>query len=144
MARFDLDCIMLAGRYTLLEQETAAAVLAEASRRRVGLLVGGPFNSGLLASPDAPGETYNYRPVDEEALRRAREIYAICAAEHVDVGAAALQFPLAHPTVVSVIAGMRSPAEVSSAVNRTRAAIPASLWRRMREAGLLAVGAPTP
>jgi D-threo-aldose 1-dehydrogenase len=144
MARFDLDCILLAGRYTLLEQESAAAVLAEAARRGVGILIGGPFNSGLLAAAEAPGATYDYRPVGENVLRRAREIYALCAAEGVDVGAAALQFPLAHPAVASVIAGMRSPAEVSRAVQRLRARIPASLWHELRAAGLLAVGAPTP
>lgn len=144
MTRFDLDCILLAGRYTLLEQRPAAAVLAEAARRGVGILVGGPFNSGLLASPEMPGATYNYQPADQDILRRARQIYAICAAEGVDVGAAALQFPLAHPAVVSVIAGMRSPAEVSSAVARSLAPLPASLWRKLREAGLLTVGAPTP
>ncbi len=66
MARFDLDCILLAGRYTLLEQEGAAAVLAEAVRRGVGILAAGPFNSGLLASPEAPGATYNYRLADED------------------------------------------------------------------------------
>ena len=144
MPRFDLDCILLAGRYTLLEQQTAAPVLAEAARRGVGILAGGPFNSGLLASPEAPGATYNYRPADEKTLQRTREIYAVCAAESVDVGAAALQFPLAHPAVVAVVAGMRSPAEVSSAFARSRAAIPASLWRKLRETGLLTVGAPTP
>lgn len=144
MTRFDLDCILLAGRYTLLEQEGAAAMLGEAVRRGVGILAGGPFNSGLLASAAAPGSTYNYRVPDEDTLRRARDIYDICAAEGVDVGAAALQFPLAHPAVVSVVAGMRSPAEVSSAVTRACATIPASLWRKLREAGLLTVGAPTP
>ena len=144
MTRFDLDCILLAGRYTLLEQEAAAVVLAQAARRGVGILAGGPFNSGLLAGPEAPGPTYNYRPADEKILRRASDIYAICGSEGVDVGAAALQFPLAHPAVVSVVAGMRSPAEVSSAVARIRAPIPGSLWRRLREAGLLTVGAPTP
>lgn len=144
MARFDLDCILLAGRYTLLEQETAAAVLAEAARRGVGILIGGPFNSGLLAAAEAPGATYNYRPVDAGTLQRAREIYAVCAAEGVDVGAAALQFPLAHGAVVSVIAGMRSPAEVAQAVTRSRAQIPSSLWQKLRGAGLLTAGAPTP
>jgi D-threo-aldose 1-dehydrogenase len=144
MPRFELDCILLAGRYTLLEQKASAAVVAEAARRGVGLLIGGPFNSGLLAAPQAPGATYNYRPVDADTLQRARDIYAVCAAEGVDVGAAALQFPLAHAAVVSVVAGMRTPAEVSSALARSRAPIPASLWRRLREAGLLTVGAPTP
>jgi len=144
MPRFDLDCILLAGRYTLLEQAGSAAVLAEAARRGVGILVGGPFNSGLLAAPEAPGTTYNYRQVDAKTLRRARDLYAVCAAEGVEVGAAALQFPLAHPAVVAVIAGMRSPAEVASALARTRAPIPGSLWRKLRDAGLLSMGALTP
>jgi D-threo-aldose 1-dehydrogenase len=144
MSRFDIDCILLAGRYTLLEQDSAAAALAEAARRGIGILVGGPFNSGLLASSEGPGTTYNYRPADENNLQRAQDIYRVCKAEGVDVGAAALQFPLAHPAVISVIAGMRSPAEVSSAVARAQATIPGSLWRKLRDAGLLTVGAPTP
>ena len=144
MPRFDLDCILLAGRYTLLEQDASAAVLAEAARRGVGILAGGPYNSGLLAAPEAPGATYNYRPVDESTLQRARGIYSVCAALGVDVGAAALQFPGAHPAVVSVVVGMRSAAEASSALRRMRAPIPTSLWSRLREAGLLQVGAPTP
>lgn len=144
MTRFDLDCILLAGRYTLLEQAGSAAVMAEAARRGVGILVGGPFNSGLLAPRETPGATYNYGPVNESTLRCARDIYAVCQADGVDVGAAALQFPLAHPAVVSVIAGMRSPAEAASAVARSGSGIPASLWRNLRESGLLTVGAPTP
>jgi D-threo-aldose 1-dehydrogenase len=144
MPRFDLDCILLAGRYTLLEQQAAAAALAEATRRGVRILAGGPFNSGLLAAPEAPGATYNYRAADEATLRRAHDIYSICAAHGVDVGAAALQFPLAHPAIVSVIAGMRSDAEAASAVARSRAPIPAKLWHGLREAGLLTVDAPTP
>jgi D-threo-aldose 1-dehydrogenase len=144
MRRFDIDCILLAGRYTLLEQEASIAVLTEAMGHGIGVLVGGPFNSGLLAAPEAPGATYNYRPVDDRTLERARRIYAVCAAEGVDVGAAALQFPLAHPAVVSVIAGMRSPAEVASAVDRSHGQIPPTLWHELREAGLLTAGTLTP
>lgn len=149
MPRFDLDCILLAGRYTLLEQNAgsgspAGGVLAEALRRGVGILIGGPFNSGLLAGEHAPGATYNYGPADADTLRRAERIYAICGEAGVDVGAAALQFPLAHPAVVSVIAGMRSPAEVASAATRISATLPSSLWDRLRHAGLLADGVPTP
>lgn len=149
LPRFDLDCVLLAGRYTLLEPHAqadtpAGAVLAQAGRRGVGILVGGPFNSGLLACPDAPGATYDYRPAEARVLDRARRIYAVCGEEGVDVGSAALQFPLAHPAVVSVIAGMRSPQEVSSAVRRMGEPIPPSLWENLRNAGLLAAGAPTP
>lgn len=149
LPRFDLDCILLAGRYTLLEPHAEAdspvgAVLSEAQRRGVGILVGGPFNSGLLAGAREPGSTYNYRPAEAGMLERARRIYALCAEAHVEVGAAALQFPLAHPAVASVIAGMRSPEEVSSALARLSAALPRSLWERLRHAGLLAPGTPTP
>ena len=144
MARFDLDCILLAGRYTLLEQASLDGVMAEARRRAVGILIGGPFNSGLLANAQAPGATYDYGPVGIEILQRARQIYEVCAAEKVDVGAAALQFGLAHPAVVSIVAGMRTPTEVRSAVERMRAPLPASLWPSLRQAGLLAPGAPTP
>ena len=144
MARFDLDCILLAGRYTLLEQTSLYGVMAEALRRGVGMLIGGPFNSGLLADARAPGATYDYRPVDEDTLRRARRIYEVCAAEKVDVGAAALQFVLAHPAVVTVIAGMRSKTEVSSAVERARVSLPGSLWQSLRDSGVLLPEAPTP
>jgi len=149
MPRFDIDCILLAGRYTLLEQNAgsgsaAGGVLSEALRRGVGILIGGPFNSGLLARDRAPGATYNYRPADADTLRRTERIYAICGEAEIDVGAAALQFPLAHPAVVSVIAGMRSPAEVASAAIRMATKLPASLWDTLRNAGLLADWIPTP
>lgn len=149
MPRFDLDCILLAGRYTLLEQNAdsgslCGGVLAEALRRGVGILIGGPFNSGLLAGEQTPGATYNYRPADANMLRRAERIYAICGEANVNAGAAALQFPLAHPAVVSVVAGMRSPAEVASAARRLSTKLPSSLWDRLRNEGLLAAGVPTP
>src|SRR5579885_367068 len=138
LPRFDLDCIMLAGRYTLFEQASALLLLDEAQRRGVGVIVAGPYNSGLLGDPRGPGSTYNYAPADENVLRRAREIYAICAEENVDVGAAALQFPLAHPAVVSVVAGMRNAAEVECALARRDAAIPPRAWLRLQSAGIIA------
>ncbi len=144
MERFDLDCILLAGRYTLLEQESARGVMSEASRRGVGILIGGPFNSGLLADARGPGETYNYRPVEAQMLERARRIYEICASKNVDVGAAALQFVLAHPAVVAVVPGLRSKDEVLSAVARLQAQLPDTLWDALREAGLLLPEVPTP
>ena len=137
MPRFDLDYILLAGRYTLLEQGASAQVLAEAQRRAVKILVAGPFNSGLLADATAPGGTYDYRPVEASMLNRARQIYALCASEGVDVGAAALQFPLAHPAVAGVVAGLRSRREVTLAMERLAASVPIRLWARLQEAGLL-------
>jgi D-threo-aldose 1-dehydrogenase len=144
LARFDLDCILLAGRYTLLEQEGAARVMAEALRLQVGILIGGPFNSGLLAAPQGPGDTYNYRAADTAILQRARRIYDVCKEMNVDVGAAALQFPLAHPAVVSVVAGMRSPEEVASTARRRDAHLPRGVWQKLRDAGLLSPGVPVP
>lgn len=144
MERFDLDCILLAGRYTLLEQQSVHGVMLEAQRRGVGVMIGGPFNSGLLADARAPGKTYNYQPVDARMLERARRIYAICESHNVDVGAAALQFVLAHPAVVAVIPGLRSKDEVLSAVARVQAPLPKTLWAALREAGLLLPEVPAP
>jgi len=144
MSHFDLDCILLAGRYTLLEQGQSLRVLAEASRRGVSIQVGGPFNSGLLAHAAGPGATYDYRPVDPAILERAQRLYRICASQQVDVGAAALQFVLSHPAVSSVIAGMRSPAEVAQAAERLTTPIPSSLWDALRREGMLNAEAPSP
>ena len=144
LPRFDLDRIMLAGRYTLFEQASALPLLEQAQRLGVEVIIAGPYNSGLLGDPRGPGSTYNYAPADENVLRRAREIYAICADEGVDVGAAALQFPLAHPAVISVVAGMRNAAEVESAIARHDAAIPLRAWERLRSAGIIAASAPLP
>jgi len=138
MPLFPLDCIMLAGRYTLLEQDHSRHVMDEAQRRSVAILAAGPYNSGLLGDVRRPGATYNYAPVDAETLSRAQRIYDVCAVEQVDVGAAALQFPLAHPAVATVVVGLRSADEVRSAVARLNAKLPATLWQHLREDGLLA------
>jgi D-threo-aldose 1-dehydrogenase len=129
MPLFPLDCILLAGRYTLLEQDGSRGIMEEALRRSVSILAAGPYNSGLLGDARMPGATYNYTAVDPETLARAQRIYDLCAAERVDVGAAALQFPLAHPAVATVVAGLRSVEEVRSAVARMTAKLPTSLWR---------------
>lgn len=142
--RFDLDCILLAGRYTLLEQDHSLRILAECLRRGISIYIGGPFNSGLLARAAAPGTTYNYRAVPPNVLVRARKIYEICASYSVDVGAAALQFPLAHPAVKSVVAGFRSSAEVAAAIERMGAPLPAALWDTFRDEGIIAPEAFTP
>jgi D-threo-aldose 1-dehydrogenase len=144
LPRFPLDCIMLAGRYTLLEQHASRQLMHEAQVRGVEIIVAGPYNSGLLSDVRAPGATYNYAPADAATLARARQIYAICAEDGVDTGAAAVQFPLAHPAVATVVAGMRSVAEVESAAARRDAAIPAALWQRLREAGILSGGTVLP
>lgn len=144
MPRFDLDCIMLAGRYTLFEQVAALDLLAEAQRRGLRVIVAGPYNSGLLGDPRGPGDTYDYAAADAKALVRAREIYAVCADAGVDVGAAALQFPLAHPAVAAVVAGMRNVLEVEIAVTRSLRRVSAQVWPRLVAAGIIAADAPVP
>jgi D-threo-aldose 1-dehydrogenase len=144
LAETALDCIMLAGRYTLLEQHGARTLLDEAQRRGVSLLVAGPYSSGLLGDPRGPGQTYNYAPADADTLAHARRLYAACAAHDVDTGAAALQFPLAHPAVAAVVAGLRTPEEVATALSRLHASLPAALWGELRAQGLLEADLPTP
>ncbi|OOG56893.1 oxidoreductase [Rhodanobacter sp. C03] len=144
MPRFPLDTIMLAGRYTLFEQQHSEGVMAQAQARGVAILAAGPYNSGLLGGTNGPGNFYNYALADDATLERARRYYEILARTRTEVGAAALQFPLAHPAVASVVCGLRSVAEVDSASARMQANVPAETWRALREAGLILSGSPTP
>ena len=97
-----------------------------------------------MSDARAPGSTYDYAPVEPKVLQRAQRIYAICAEHGVDVGAAALQFPLAHPAVTSVVAGMRKAEEAISASLRYRVRLPAEFWKRLRTEGLTQDWARTP
>lgn len=144
MPRFPLDVIMLAGRYTLFEQAQSQRVMAQAQTRGVAILAAGPYNSGLLGGAQGPGKFYNYAPADEATAARAKRFYEVLARTHTDVGAAALQFPLAHPAVASVVCGLRSIDEVDQAADRLQATIPAQAWRALRDAGLLQEGVLTP
>ncbi len=144
MRSSDIDCILLAGRYSILDHGSLHGVMAEAQRRRVGIIVGGPYNSGLLASGSAPGATYDYLPAQGDVLQRARRLYELCAQLGVDVGAVALQFAFAHPAAVAVLAGMRTPTEVSIALERMRQPLPVHVWQALRAAGFIAPDAPTP
>ncbi len=144
LAVADLDCLLLAGRYTLLEQSALDTLLPECTRRSVSVIIGGPFNSGLLASRPHPGAPYNYEQVDPVTLSRALRLHDICDAYGVPLQAAALRFPLAHPNVVSVIPGMRSPDEVRQNVRNAGWSVPDGLWRDLRSAGLLHPEAPVP
>lgn len=144
MPRFPLDAIMLAGRYTLFEQHHSERVMDQALAHDVAILAAGPYSSGLLGGAAKPGRFYNYAPADDAVLEKAQLFYDICAQTGTDVGAAALQFPLAHPAVASVVCGLRSVPEVDSAAERLRTAIPATTWGELRSAGLLLSGVPTP
>lgn len=140
MDRVRMDVILLAGRYTLLEQGALARFLPRCQAEAVAVVIGGPYNSGLLAG----GGTYDYAPAPAPILARARAIEAVCDRHGVPLGAAALQFPLAHPAVASVIPGLASKEEVHQTVQRHQTAIPPDLWAELKAEHLLAADAPVP
>jgi D-threo-aldose 1-dehydrogenase len=140
----DFDCFLLAGRYTLLEQEALESFLPLCERRRISVIIGGPFNTGILATGAVAGATYNYRPAPDAILDRVRRIEDVCRRHGVALASAALQFPLHHPAVASVIPGARSAAEVAANIASLEADIPAALWRDLKAAELLRPEAPTP
>ena len=131
-----LDCVLLAGRFTLLDQSGAAELLPLCAERGVSVIAAGVFNSGLLADP-RPGATYDYAPAPAELLDRALAIRRVCERHGVPLRAAAIQFPLTHPAVVSVLVGGRSPAEVADAVAMSSVPVPGALWSDLRTEGLL-------
>ena len=105
---FEPDCFLLAGRFTLLEQDPLDDLLPGCLERQVSIIIGAPYNSGLLAVDDRAAATYNYSPVDDARWERAPEIRRVCEAHGVDIRAAALQYPLRHPAVAAVIPGSAS------------------------------------
>ncbi|HEX6444546.1 MAG TPA: aldo/keto reductase [Streptosporangiales bacterium] len=127
VTRLDLDVVLCAGRYTLLERTAEADLLPACVERGVSVVIGGVFNSGLLAEP-APGARYNYAPVPGDVLARALRLRDACAVHGVPLAAAALRFPLRHPAVATVLVGARSPAEVSADAALVRHEIPDALW----------------
>ena len=140
----DFDLFLLAGRYTLLEQEALQSFLPLCQARGIGVVIGGPFNSGILATGAKPGAFYNYEPAPPAVLERVTRIAAVSASHGVPLAAAALAFPLAHPAVVSVIPGGQTLPEVRQNVALLSHPIPAALWRDLKGEGLLRWDAPTP
>lgn len=130
----DLDCVLVAGRYSLLDRSAADELLPECVKREVSVLVGGVFNSGILAAP-ARGATYDYAPAPEAVLRRARALAERCAAHGVPLAAAALQFPFRNPAVTGVVVGARSPREVTENTAHATVAIPEDLWDELDAPG---------
>lgn len=139
----DIDVVLLAGRYTLLEQEGLADLLPAAAARGRGVLVGGVLNSGLLADP-GPGATYDYAPVPDAVLDRALRLKAVTERHGVPLRAAALRFPFGHPAVAGVLTGARSADEVRDTVELLRCAVPDALWDDLRAEGLLDHDTPVP
>ena len=138
------DCFMLAGRYTLLQQEALDALLPLCVERNIGILIAGPFNSGILATGARSGAMYNYAPAPPEILRKVSQIEAVCARYGVPLAAVALQFPLAHPAVRAIVPGAASPQEVAMNAQLLETPIPADLWAELKREALLREDAPTP
>jgi D-threo-aldose 1-dehydrogenase len=140
----DFDCFLLAGRYTLLEQESLKSFLPLCEQRGIGIILGGPYNSGILASGAVKDAWFNYAPAPVDVLAKVAAIEKICAAHRVALKATALQFPLHHSCVASVIPGISNAAELNENLRMLHTPIPAELWRELKSAGLLDAQAPTP
>lgn len=140
----DFDCMLLAGRYTLLEQGALGEFLPECQKRNVSVILGGPYNSGILTGGVKPGATHDYVAAPQNLIDKAQKIEAVCRRHGVELGAAALQFPLFHPSVCSVIPGALGAAEVTQNVQRMGAKIPVELWSELKREKLLDPAAPTP
>ncbi|MFE1798060.1 aldo/keto reductase [Streptomyces sp. NPDC059517] len=139
----DVDVVLCAGRYTLLDQGALTDLLPAARERGTSVVIGGAFNSGLLADPK-PGARYNYRAAPTELLDRALALKAAADRHGTTLRAAALAFCAAHPAVAAVLVGARSPHEVRDCAAQFTADVPASLWHELRETGLLSAEAPVP
>ena len=140
----DFDCIMLAGQYTLLNHEGLDSFLPLAESRDISVLMAAPYNSGILATGAGPGAKYFYQDAPAEIIDRVRRIEAVCAAHDVPLAAAALQFPLGHPAVASVVVGARSAAEVDANADLVTRRLPAGLWADLKAERLLPAHAPVP
>lgn len=140
----DIDLIMLAGRYTLLDQGGLDELLPLAEAKGVGILLAAPFNSGILATGSGKPASYDYATAKPEVVERVRRIEAVCSRHGVALQAAALQFPLAHPAMRAVVPGATKPAEVRQNVAWMKAPIPADFWQELRSQGLIRPDAPVP
>ena len=144
MKHADFDGFLLAGRYTLIDQSALPELLPACAARGIRIILGGPYNSGILARGAVAGATFDYRPAEPEILDRVRVVTSVCAAFDVPLQAAALQFPLGHPAVATVLPGARSTAEVEANLRFAAHPIPAAFWHALRDERLIAPDAPVP
>lgn len=142
----DYDCFLLAGRYTLLEQQALASFIPKCVERGSTLIIGGAYNSGILATGTGRDGTlwYNYAPAPEDIIARVEKIETVCDDHNVTLAAAALQFPLAHDVVSSVIPGLGNPKRIAQTLALYGEKIPAEFWSDLKSAGLIMNDAPTP
>ena len=141
--RGDFDLFLLAGRYTLLEQKALDSFLPLCEARGIGIITGGPYNSGILATGAKPGSFYNYDPAPQGIIDRVNAIEVVCSDHNVRMVDAAFQFPLLHPAHVAVIPGGQGVDEMAGNLQATHADIPSELWVDLKAAGLMREDAPT-
>lgn len=148
LARFaregDFDCLLVAGRYTLIDHTALADLLPVCEKKGTSVIIGGPYNSGILATGARPGATYNYVCATPGVMERVAAIEAVCDRHNIALPAAALQFPMAHPAVAAIIPGARSVAEVEQNLKLFSASIPSDFWQELRHLKLLPPEAPVP
>jgi D-threo-aldose 1-dehydrogenase len=137
----DFDCVLLAGRYTLLDQSAMERLLPACAERHVAVVAGGVFNSGILADPSA---TYDYLPAPASVKKRVQKMTEICDRWSAPLKAVALQFPLGHQAVAGIVLGMRTRSELTENLKLLDLAVPPGLWRDLQQAGLLPETAPIP
>lgn len=140
----DFDVTMLAGRYSLLVQNALDEFLPLALEKKVGIMLAGVFNSGILATGAIPGARFDYTPASPEIMDRVKKIEAVCNAHGVSIRRAALQFSLSHPAVVSVVLGGVNPQEVRANIAEVAQSVPVGVWTDLKAQGLLNPAAPTP
>ena len=140
----DSDLCLLAGRYTLLEQEPLDALLPICEERGVGVVLRGVYNSGILAKGPVPGARFNYGPAPKDVIDRAARVDEVCRRHGIALAAAALQFAYAHPAVTSICIGARDLAQQRRNAEYAEVAIPHELWDNLRSQGLIRPDAPTP
>ncbi|HLH67784.1 MAG TPA: aldo/keto reductase [Candidatus Dormibacteraeota bacterium] len=139
----DFDCFLIAGRYTLLDQSAADEALPLCVERGISVIIGSPYNTGILYDPK-PGVTFDFVPAPDELIHKAQRIKQVCERYEVPLPAAAIQFPFAHPAVVQVLTGARSLSELKENLDLMRVEIPRDLWDDLREEGLLSEAAIVP
>ncbi len=148
LARFavegDFDCFLCAGRYTLVDHTALKRLLPLCEERNISLIIGGPYNSGILAQGAVEGAKFDYRKAPPHIVEKVRRVEEVCTRHGTPLKAAALQFPLAHPAVAAVIPGARSPEEVDENMRMFEFEIPADFWTELRDEGLIPDAAPTP
>lgn len=144
LKRGDFDCFLLAGRYTLLEQDALDEFLPLCQKREAAVVLGGGYNSGILATGAVEGAKYNYSPAPETIMAKVRKIEEVCRDHKITLAAAALQFVLAHPAIPTVIPGTRSVEQLQNNLNLIEEAIPSDFWQSLKSKALLREDAPTP